>query len=212
MPRLTRRHLSRSRPLPVALLIGALAIPAVAGCEAGLNAPTLAFHPAAGGAYQTAGDVTISNAFVLGPAVGQQLAKGGQAGVFVSITAVGGDQLTSVSADGWASSVKVAGSPLTVPPQQPLNLTGPAPRIVLTHLSKSLSGGQTIELTFNFANAGGVTVKVPVEPQAYDYTTYAQPTVASPSPTASTTGKASAKASASATASATASASPSPKP
>ena len=46
-------------------LIGALAllIPVLAGCEAGNNAPTLEFHPAAAGAYGTAGAVTVDNAW-----------------------------------------------------------------------------------------------------------------------------------------------------
>ena len=51
------------------MLLGALAVlaPALAGCEAGFNAPTLEFHPAAFGAYAAKNGVSISNAFVLGP-------------------------------------------------------------------------------------------------------------------------------------------------
>ena len=50
------------------LLFGVLAVlvPALAGCEAGLNAPTLEFHPAAFGAYADKNGISISNAFVLG--------------------------------------------------------------------------------------------------------------------------------------------------
>ena len=50
------------------MLFGVLAVlvPALAGCEAGLNAPTLDFHPAAFGAYATTNGISISNAFVLG--------------------------------------------------------------------------------------------------------------------------------------------------
>ena len=49
------------------LLFGALAVlvPALAGCEAGLNAPTLEYHPAAFGGYAAHNGITIDNAFVL---------------------------------------------------------------------------------------------------------------------------------------------------
>ena len=216
MPRLTRRHLSRSRALPAALLAGALAIPAVTGCEAGLDAPTLAFHPAAAGAGTTVGDVTISNAFVLGPPIGQQLPAGGQAGVFVSISSIGGDQLLSVSSD-VSSSVKITGGTVSIPPNGAANLTGPAPRIVLT-LSAALTGGQNpVGLTFTFANAGKINLHVPVESQAYDFATFAQPPAAAPSPspssTASLTRRTHKKAKAtSAPAKPTTSASPTPTP
>ena len=189
MPRLTRRRLSRSRALPAALLAGALAIPAVTGCEAGLDAPSLAFHPAAAGAGAVSGngDVTISNAFVLGPAIGQQLPAGGQAGVFASISSTNGDQLVSVTADGAAATVKITGGTVSIPANGVADLTGPAPHIVLTSLSKALSGGAAVTLQFTFATAGKVTVQAPVEPQSYDYATYAQPSIAAPSPSPSST-------------------------
>jgi copper(I)-binding protein len=205
--------------VPFALLIGALAIPAVTGCEAGLNAPTLAFHPAAAGngATSSNGNVVISNAFILGPALGQQLQAGSDAGLFVSISSASGDQLTGVSAQG-AASVKIDGGSVNVPANGAANLTGPAPHLVLTDLSAPLSGGQTINVTFTFAGAGPVTLAVPVQPHAYDYTTY-QPPVAAPSPSpsstaslASKTHKKKKKAAATATATASATASPTPTP
>ena len=51
------------------MLFGALAVlaPALAGCEAGYNAPTLEYHPAAFGAYASKNGVSIANAFVLAP-------------------------------------------------------------------------------------------------------------------------------------------------
>ena len=54
------------------MLLGALAVlvPALAGCEAGYNAPTLEYHPAAFGAYASKNGISISNAFVLGPPLG----------------------------------------------------------------------------------------------------------------------------------------------
>jgi copper(I)-binding protein len=194
------------------MLAGAIAvlIPALAGCEAGLNAPTLEFHPAAGGAYQTAGDVTVSNAFVLGPALGQTLPAGGRAGVFLSMYSTSSDELKSVSSP--AGSVNLSGGPVSLSADNSVNLTGPAPRIVLTDLSAPLTGGQTITLTLNFTTAGTIQLTVPVEPHAYAYATYAQPPKPSPSPTASATKakKTKIKAKTKATPSATATATPTP--
>lgn len=162
------------------LLLGAVAllVPALAGCEAGFNAPTLQFHPAAPGAtVTTPAGVAIDDAFVLGPSLGSALPPGGQAGVFLALYAQNSDRLLSVSAPGTATSVKLAGGPVTLPPQTLVTLTGPAPRIVLTGLTTSLSGGQTITLVLSFANAGLVSLQVPVEPHAYDYATFSPPAI-----------------------------------
>jgi copper(I)-binding protein len=158
--------------------------PTLAGCEAGLNAPTLAFHPAAFGAYtSSANGITVSNAFVLGAALNQSLPKGGQAGMFVSLNSTSPDELTGVKAE-YAGSVKLKGGPIKVLADTPVDLTGPAPRIVLSDLSRALDGGTTISVTFEFATAGDVTINVPVEPHAYDYATYAQPAAPTPTTTA----------------------------
>ena len=187
------------------LLLGAVALllPALAGCEAGLNAPTLQFHPAANGATVTHNGITIDNAFVLGSVPGSSLPVGGQAGVFMALVAENGDRLVSISAPGAASSVKVSGSSVNLPAQQLVDLSGPVPKVVLTGLTSSLAGGTTVTMTFTFAEAGTVTVQVPVEPRAYDYATYAPPAIpkpnasAKPSPTGPVSPSASATASAS---------------
>jgi copper(I)-binding protein len=194
------------------LLFGAIAmlIPALAGCEAGLNAPTLTFHPASSGVSVVQDGITIDNVFVLGPALGSALPAGGRAGVFLDLLATDGDRLESVTAPDAATSVKLTGGSVDLPQQQLVDLSGPAPKVVLTGLTSPLSGGQTVQLVFNFAEAGSVTLTVPVEPRAYDYATYAPP----PKPTPKAKAKAHASAtptgpSGSATASATASPSPS---
>jgi copper(I)-binding protein len=167
------------------LLAGAIValIPALAGCEAGLNAPTLQFHPAANGGYGTVGDVTINNAFVLGAGQNQSLPAGGNAGVFLAIYSQNGDQLESVSAPGVAASVKLANGPVDIAASNSVNLTGPTPEIVLTNLSAPLSGGQTVTLDLDFQTAGVVAVQVPVQSQAAAYATYDQPPTPAPSPT-----------------------------
>ena len=76
------------------MLFGALAVlaPALAGCEAGFNAPTLEYHPAAFGAYASKNGVSIANAFVLGPSPSGPEVAGGRAGVFLAISLAGRGQ------------------------------------------------------------------------------------------------------------------------
>ncbi len=188
----------------------------LAGCEAGLNAPTQEFHPASSGVTTTVNGITLANLFVLGPPVGSALPPGGQAGVFLAIQSENGDRLVSVSAPGTASSVKLADGPIDLPAQTLVDLGGPVPQMVLTGLANPLSGGETVQLTLVFAQAGVVTLGVPVEPQSYDYATYSPPAIPTPTqsvqPGAHATGSASAGASASGSASASPGASPSTTP
>jgi copper(I)-binding protein len=189
------------------LLVGAIAllVPALAGCEAGFNAPTLTYHPAANGASAVVGGITVDDAFVLGPSIGSSLPAGGQAGVFLSLAAQNNDRLDSATSTA-ASSVQLTTGPVTLTPGALVDLSGPTPQIVLNGLTSSLSGGQTVQLTLNFATAGSVTLQLPVEPAAYDYTTYSPPPptpTATPTPTVTTTGKPKGKATPSASASPT---------
>jgi copper(I)-binding protein len=184
VPRWTRR-----------LLLGAVAVlvPVLAGCEAGNNAPTLMFHPASYGTSETVNGITIDDAFVLGPALNSALPAGGQAGVFLSLSAENGDRLVSAAAPGAASSVRLVTGPVTLSPYSVVDLSGPQPRIVLNGLTSPLSGGQMVNLVLDFATAGAISIQVPVEPASYDYTTY------SPAPTPTPTHTHTPKASASAT-------------
>lgn len=166
------------------MLFGALAVlaPALAGCEAGYNAPTLEYHPAAFGAYAMKNGVSISNAFVLGPSPSGPEVAGGRAGVFLAITSQDGDKLVSASAPGTASAVQIAGGSVRVPAAAPVNLTGPVPQMVLAGLANPLQGGDLVKLNLTFAEAGTIAMTVPVQPKAYEYATYSPPP--SPSPTA----------------------------
>jgi copper(I)-binding protein len=200
------------------LLLGAIAVlvSALAGCEAGYNAPTLEFHPASNGVSIIQNGITLDNVFVLGAPLGSALPPGGRAGVFLSIQAQNGDRLVSVIAPGAASSVKLSGGPVNLPAQTLVDLSGPVPEVVLTGLLSPLSGGQTVQLTLVFAVAGAFTLSVPVFPHAYDYATYFPPPIPRPTPAAKprtqASGSASASAPASGSASAKASASPSATP
>jgi hypothetical protein len=176
------------------LLLAAVAVlvPVLAGCEAGANAPTVEFHQASFGNSETVGGVTIDDAFVLGPAPGSALPVGGQAGVFLSIESASNDQLTGVTATGAASSVQLVGGPVTLTAYSVADLSGPQPQIVLTGLTSALSAGQLVNLQLDFSDAGAISIQVPVEPAAYDYTTYSPPPPPLPSPSVSASGSPSA--------------------
>jgi copper(I)-binding protein len=165
------------------LLVGALAIlvPALAGCEAGFNAPTLEFHQASFGVSTMVDGINIDNVFVLGPAPGSTLQAGGQAALFMSLEASNSDQLTSIGAPGTATSVQLGNGPITLSPNTLVDLSGPAPQLTLVGLTNPLSGGEMVKLELNFATAGQVTLVVPVEPAADQFATYSP----APTPTAS---------------------------
>ena len=166
------------------MLFGALAVlaPALAGCEAGYNAPTLEYHQAAFGAYASKNGVSISNAFVLGPSPSGPEVAGGRAGVFLAITSQNGDKLVSASAPGTATSVKILGGPVSVPAVGSADLTGPVPRVVLNGLASPLQGGTLVKLNLTFAEAGTIAMTVPVQPKAYEYATFSPPPTPSPAP------------------------------
>jgi len=166
------------------MLFGALAVlaPALAGCEAGYNAPTLEYHQAAFGAYASKNGVSISNAFVLGPSPSGPEVAGGRAGVFLAITSQDGDKLVSASAPGTATSVQILGGPVSVPAVGSADLTGPVPRVVLNGLANPLQGGELVKLNLTFAEAGTIAMTVPVQPKAYEYATFSPPATPSAAP------------------------------
>ena len=164
------------------LLLGAgvlaLMIPAIAGCEAGADAPTLEFHAAASGAQAVFNGIRITNAFVLGAPVGSTVPSGSSAGLFVSLYNGGdsSDTLLSATAPGSAGSISLSGGNVPLPANAaPVNLTGPDPKVVLENLAKPLRGGSTIPVQFDFQHAGAVTLQVPVEPQSFQWATFSAP-------------------------------------
>lgn len=180
---------SSGRTVARRTLIGAMAllIPALAGCEAGLNAPTLQFHQVPSGAHAVYNGIAINNAFVLGAPSGSLVPSGGSASMFVSFYNGGtsSDQLVGASAPGTAASVQVTGGSIGLPVSSPVNLMGPQPSIVLSNLTKTLSSGGSIPVTLDFRHAGSVTLNVPVQPQSFYFATFSPP----PSPNASPTAK-----------------------
>jgi copper(I)-binding protein len=174
-------------------------IPLVAGCEAGNNAPTLHWHQPTDGTGRTVGDITISNAFVLGAPIGAAIPRGQNAGLFLGLTNIGSpDRLVSVSAPGVASSVLLPGNQVVLPHQAAVLLTGPRPRVILEGLLHPLSGGSVVKIVLTFAVAGTVTLQVPVMPRVSYYSTLLPaPSPATPTSSASPTPSASGSPSAS---------------
>ncbi|MBO0801755.1 MAG: copper chaperone PCu(A)C [Nocardiopsaceae bacterium] len=166
-----------------------LAVPAVAGCEAGLNAPTLEFHPASGGAHANFNGISINDAFVLAAPSGSAVPAGGSASLFVGMYNNGPahDKLLAVSAPKAAKTVTIKGGGVVLPASSAANLTGPEPTLVLSHLTRPLSAGQDVAVTFDFARAGATTIEVPVEPRSDYYSTYSPPPTAAPTGTATAT-------------------------
>jgi len=174
------------------LLMGAgvlaLLIPAIAGCEAGSDAPTLQFHSASSGAHTVQDGIQITNVFVLGgpstPSVPSTLPQGSSAGLFLSLYNGGSrpDALESVTAPGTAASVSLPGGSVALPAgAAPVNLTGPQPEIVLNNLKTALSGGSNVTLFLQFQHAGQVKLVVPVMSQNFYFETYSQAPSTAPS-------------------------------
>jgi copper(I)-binding protein len=168
----SRRGLRSLRDLVVVAAVGL--VPAVAGCEAGNNAPTQQWHqPTPGASAIVDNTLRINNMFVLGPAPGFTLPRGASAGVFFALANNGApDRLLSIRAPGEAAAVVVPRGGITLGRQQTLLLTGPSPQVVLVHLTRTLNGGQWIRLNLQFQNAGFVSLKVPVMPHTESYGTF----------------------------------------
>ena len=189
---------SRSLPLRGLLMVAAAAlIPVIAGCEAGTNAPTQEWHqPTAGASAVVSDTMRINNMFVLGPVPGFRLPAGASAGVFFALHNSGArDRLVRITAPGSASQIQVPLGGIQVGRDQSLLLTGPQPRVLLRHLTRTLHGGQYVRMNLDFQSAGYVTLLVPVMPRAAFYSTFSpapRPSLvltptASPSPVAAPT-------------------------
>jgi copper(I)-binding protein len=171
-------------------------IPAIAGCEAGTNAPTQEWHqPTPGASASVNNTLRINNMFVLGPAPGFSLPRGASAGVFFALTNDGlPDRLLSITAPTAATSVRVPAGGISLGHNQSLLFTGPSPRVLLVRLTRVLNGGQYVRVNMTFQNAGQVSLLVPVMPRATFYGTFSPaplllhpniPVSPTPSPTAS---------------------------
>lgn len=212
-------HGRTSAVLRRVVIVGVAAlVPALAGCEAGSNAPTSEWHQPTAGASTVLdsvgmpGQIAIRNVFVLGASGDGTLPVGKSAGLYLALVNTGPpDRLVSVSAPGTASSVRLPSTGVRLQRNQAVLLSGPAPRLVLDGLTRQLAGGQDIRVVLNFQNAGSVTLFVPVLPRTDYYATFS-PAPAIPTATPKTSGSAKASGSATASPSATPAASATPSP
>lgn len=182
---------SSRKPAGRRLLVLAIAalIPALAGCEAGNNAPTQEWHQPTDGSQKVHDEISIRNVFVLGAPIGSTIKAGGSAGVFLALINNGSpDRLVKISAPGTAKSVMLPGGAVSLASQQAVFLTGPSPKVVLEGLTRPLTGGSTVLLKLTFQNAATVSLTVPVMPRAQYYSTFSPPSP-TPSPTPTTQGK-----------------------
>jgi len=190
----SRRTVKPIGRLAVAAAMAGL-LPAVAACEAGNNAPTMEFHQQSAGVDTKVQGIEIRNAFVLGAANGLSIAAGRSAGLFLALynDGDGTDQLLSATSSA-AKSVTLPAGGIKLGSAQAVYLTGPKPEIILTGLTHALAGGDTISVTLDFANAGKITMTLPVLARVDDYGTFLQPpspspAPSSPSPSSSASGK-----------------------
>ncbi|WP_223167766.1 copper chaperone PCu(A)C [Nonomuraea sp. SYSU D8015] len=166
-----------------------LAAPVLAGCGAGFDATTnKPYAPNEAqvlidkGAYGTRG-IHIPQAFILGPDSGAQLPWRGSAPIYLNIlnTAGAPDTLQAVSA-GNMGTVKVT-APIQLPSNQLVNTGKPTPQLMLESIPKSLRGGESIRLDLQFANAGTVSMEVPVVTRSREFAAYPPAPGATPAPT-----------------------------
>ncbi len=168
----SKRGLLSLRGLVVVAAVGLIS--AITGCEAGTNAPTQQWHPPTPGASVVVNNaLRINNMFVLGPTPGFQLPRGASAGLFLALSNDGPpDRLISMTAPGAATAVQVPAGGIQVGRKQSLFFTGPGPRVLLEHLTRTLHGGQYVKVNMEFQNAGHVSLLVPVMPRAGSYATF----------------------------------------
>jgi copper(I)-binding protein len=190
MPRSPRPALKALRR---ACAVAAVAlIPVLAGCEAGGDAPILNWHPPTSGASATiiagGGQIAIRNAFILGGVPNFTLPAGSSASMFVGLVNTGPrDRLIRVSAPGAATSVTLPTGGVLLKRDSSALLTGPAPELVLSDLTRSLTAGTYVRVLFTFQQAGTISLTLPVIQRSASFATFSP--APRPTPSVSATGK-----------------------
>ncbi|RRO17369.1 copper chaperone PCu(A)C [Saccharopolyspora rhizosphaerae] len=155
--------------IPAALGLGAVV--ALAGCSAGQVTETDTQVAAVNGGSGDAKQVAVRNATLAFPPQGAFYRAGSSAPVQVVLSNEGpNDKLVQVSSP-YAASGQVSGT-TDLPSNTALHATGPSAQpastgertvqITLNGLKQDITPGVTIPVTFVFAQAGQVTVQVPI--------------------------------------------------
>lgn len=159
----------RLRLIPAALGIGAVI--AVGGCSAGQVTETDTQVAAVNGASDNAQDVAVRNASLSFPAAGTSYPAGSSAPLEVFIANEGGDDELVRVTSPYAQSADIQGE-TALPQGTALHGTGEAQAtppneqrqvdITLNGFTQEINPGLVIPVTFEFANAGPVTIQVPI--------------------------------------------------
>jgi hypothetical protein len=97
------------------------------------------------------------------------------------------DRLVRISAPGTATSVTLPTGGVLLERDTSALLTGPAPELVLSGLTRSLVSGSYVRVLLTFQKAGTVTLTLPVIDRSDSYATFSP--APTPTPSASATGK-----------------------
>ena len=97
------------------------------------------------------------------------------------------DRLVRVSAPGTATSVTLPTGGVLLEQDQSALLTGPAPKLVLSGLRRSLTSGTYVPVLLTFQNAGTIRLDLPVLARSDSYATFSP--APTPTPSASVKGK-----------------------
>jgi len=186
---------SRRRAIAAGALLAAV-IPALAACGAGFTANTnKPYAPTEAGVlisaesdgpfsnpYEVKG-IQVPQAFILGPDSGAQIAAGGSAPLYLTLTTSGGtDTLTAVTPDEQKATHVTLPGPVQVTSEGLARTTG----ALLQGLKQPLRGGEYIQLRLQFQNAGEIPLTVPVVTRSREFATLPpapQPTETAATPT-----------------------------
>lgn len=153
--------------------VAALA-PVAAGCAAGADAQTNKPYSATEGTDAAVSSIKLRDNLIVGPQPGAKLTPGDHAPLYLTLVNDGTatDRLADVTTDGTFGARKITGGHIDVAPGQAVRI-GQNPAITFGKLSKSLSGGESVRVTYTFTHAGAVTVTVPVITRDRYFSTYA---------------------------------------
>lgn len=156
-----RRVSRRSAPVIIAAALGLVL--AVSGCAAGQISQTAQQVAAIDGANASVGQLSVLNVLLETPAAANY-GPGSTIPVSLVISNHGtqGDTLTGVSSPA-AGAVKIGAGKIALPQQFNVQVNSAADNTIsLEGITRPVCFGQSIPLTFTFAQAGSLTVQVPI--------------------------------------------------
>ncbi|MFF5211626.1 copper chaperone PCu(A)C [Streptosporangium sp. NPDC000396] len=173
-----------SRHWAIAAAAFLAAAPVLAGCGAGFDAITNKPYSATEAATTRLKGIEVSQAFFLGPDSGAVLAQGGATPLYLSLvnTNASADTLVGVGIDPSLGTAKVT-APIPLPVQQRVSVGKPTPTVLVEGLKKPLSGGESVKVQLQFANAGIVPMDIPVITRSREFSQLPQAPGATPAPT-----------------------------